>query len=100
GTVDVLGARLGRVDVRNHRMRIGTAGAAVAAALRPDLSVADVVMTARRGALEPWWHTYDDTDHDAAHARLRQFGIDHLAAQRFGTLSSGERQRALLARAL
>lgn len=100
GTVEVLGARLGRVDVRSHRTRIGTAGAAVAAALRPDLVVADVVMTGRRGALEPWWHTYDDNDRDAALARLRQFGIDHLAAQRFGTLSSGERQRALLARAL
>ena len=100
GDVDVLGESLGRVDVRRHRQRIGVASAAVAGSLRPELAVIDVVMTARRGALEPWWHTYDDTDLGLAHDQLARLGVDGLADHRFGTLSSGERQRVLIARAL
>jgi iron complex transport system ATP-binding protein len=100
GEVDVLGARLGRVDIRSHRRRIGTASAAVAQALRPEIQVIDVVMTALHDALEPWWHSYTDDDRARALRRLRELGIDQLADHRFGTLSSGERQRALVARAL
>jgi len=100
GRVEVLGQRLGHTDVRTLRTRIGVASAAVADQLRPRLTVLDIVMTARRGALEPWWHDYDDADRDAADEALRRVDADHLAAQTFGSLSSGERQRALLARAL
>ena len=57
GTVDVLGQRLGRIDVRQLRARIGLTSAALADQLRPDLDALDVVMTAKHAALEPWWHT-------------------------------------------
>jgi iron complex transport system ATP-binding protein len=100
GSVTVIGVMLGRVDIRHHRHRIGTVSAAVAAALRPSLIARDVVMTALRGALEPWWHEYTAEDEQRALAQLRHGRIDHLADHEFGTLSSGERQRALLARAL
>jgi iron complex transport system ATP-binding protein len=56
GTVDVLGQRLGRTDVRMLRRRIGLASAALARELRPTLTALDVVMTAKNAALEPWWH--------------------------------------------
>lgn len=100
GSVRVLGEELGRVDVRKLRTRIGFASAAMADMLRPELSVIDVVKTARYGALEPWWHTYDDTDADQAIEALEQVGMAEYQSRRFGTLSSGERQRVLLARAL
>jgi iron complex transport system ATP-binding protein len=100
GEVEVLGEQLGRTDVRTLRTRIGFTSAAVADLLRPDLTAHDAVLTARRGALEPWWHTYDDLDHEQARHRLAQVGCAHLADRRFGTLSSGERQRVLLARSL
>jgi iron complex transport system ATP-binding protein len=100
GTVDVLGERLGRTDVRLLRRRIGYASAALADSLRPSISAFDVVLTARRGALEPWWHTYDDEDRDRAGAGLARLGMAGLAARPFGTLSSGERQRVLIARTL
>lgn len=100
GTVDVLGGRVGRVDVRRMWHRIGVSSAALADRLRPTLPAADVVMTARRGALEPWWHDYDDTDRVSAAKALDQVGVGALASQAFGTLSSGERQRVLVARAL
>lgn len=100
GEVTVLGGRLGRIDVRSHRQRIGVTSAAVERSLRPTLTAAEVVVTARHGALEPWWHTYTDDDHDRARALLERFGVGPLADHTFGTLSSGERQRTLLARAL
>ncbi|MCU1497220.1 MAG: transporter related protein [Acidimicrobiales bacterium] len=100
GTVRVLGHELGRTDVRPLRSRIGISSAALADQLRPDLAVRDVVMTSRRGALEPWWHTYDDEDRRRAGDALERVGADHLAGRTFATLSSGERQRVQLARTL
>ena len=100
GTVDVLGQRLGRVDVRRLRARVGFTSAAMADMLRPSLTAAEVVMTAKHAALEPWWHTYDEEDSARALAALARVGCRDRADQRFGTLSSGERQRVLLARAL
>jgi len=100
GTVTVLGQELGRTDVRTLRRRIGFASAAMAEMLRPDLRVIDVVMTAENAALEPWWHIYDDESHTRAHLALQRLGLNEMADRRFGTLSSGERQRVLLARAL
>jgi len=100
GTVTVLGEELGRTDVRTLRGRIGVASAALADRLRIDLQVADVVMTARRGALEPWWHQYDDEDRHRTAEALAAVGAGHLSDRLFGTLSSGEKQRVQLARTL
>jgi iron complex transport system ATP-binding protein len=57
-------------------------------------------MTALKGALEPWWHDYSDDDRDRAGALLSRIGCGDRACHAFGTLSSGERQRVLLARTL
>lgn len=100
GEVEVLGHRLGRVDIRALHARIGLVSAAMVDLLRPELSAHDVVLTARRGALEPWWHTYDDADRARAESLLDRFGVGAHADQTFGTLSSGERQRVQLARTL
>jgi iron complex transport system ATP-binding protein len=100
GTVDVLGERLGRTDVRTLRTRIGYASAAMADQLRPGLSAHDVVRTARHGALEPWWHRYTDEDDRQATRCLDRLHVAHLGHRTFGSLSSGERQRVLLARTL
>jgi iron complex transport system ATP-binding protein len=100
GSVRVLGETLGHTDVRRLRRRIGFAAASFADMLRPALSAADIVMTAKNAALEPWWHTYDDADRARAHELLGRVHIEHLAGRTFGTLSSGERQRVLIARTL
>jgi iron complex transport system ATP-binding protein len=100
GTVDVLGERLGRVDVRRHRARIGLVSPAFADLLRPEVTAVDVVMAAREAALETWWHSYGPADRVAADALLTRMGAGPLADRPFGTLSSGERQRVLLARSL
>jgi iron complex transport system ATP-binding protein len=100
GEVCVLGAVLGRVDIRKVRPRIGIASASMAAMLRRELEVIDVVMTARNAALEPWWHTYTDDDRARALSMLDRFGMREFAGRMFGTLSSGEQQKVQLARTL
>jgi iron complex transport system ATP-binding protein len=100
GRVRVLGQELGRCDVRTLRARIGVSSAAMADRLRPDLGVSDAVITSRRGALEPWWHSYDSEDRTRAAEALDRVGARHLAHRTLGTLSSGERQRVQLARTI
>jgi iron complex transport system ATP-binding protein len=100
GTVEVLGERLGRVDVRRHRTRIGLVSPAFADLLRPDVTALDAVMSAREAALETWWHAYGDDDRAHARDLLARMGAGALTDRAFGTLSSGERQRVLLARSL
>ncbi|HEY1738803.1 MAG TPA: ATP-binding cassette domain-containing protein, partial [Acidimicrobiia bacterium] len=100
GRVRVLGEELGHCDVRTVRARIGISSPTIAARLEPSMNALEVVMTARYGALAPWWHTYDEADRARAGALLARFGIADLADHGFTTLSAGETQRALLARAL
>ncbi|HEX5367001.1 MAG TPA: ATP-binding cassette domain-containing protein [Acidimicrobiales bacterium] len=100
GTVEVLGHLLGSVDVRALRTRVGFASAAMGDMLRAEVTAADAVMSARHAALETWWHTYGPADRARALDLLARTGGAALADRRFGTLSSGERQRVLLARSL
>jgi iron complex transport system ATP-binding protein len=100
GTVEVLGQRLGRCDVRVLRERIAFSSPAIAAALEPRMTATEAVMTAKYAALAPWWHRYDEADHERAVSLLDRFGCGALAEHMFPTLSAGERQRVLLARAL
>ena len=100
GTVEVLGARYGRVDSRELRRRIGTASSAVEAMLRPDLTPLTLVVTARHAATEPWWHVYTDDDRTRARGLLEGLGLGGVADQPYGTLSAGERRRTSIARAL
>lgn len=100
GSVTVLGARLGHTDVRSLRLRIGITSASLAAMMQPRLSAEQIVVAGRHAALAHWWHHYQDDDWRQARRCLARVDCLAHATQRFGTLSSGERQRVLLARAL
>ena len=100
GTVEVLGARIGTVDARELRRRIGFVSAALAAEIDGGLAAADIVMSARHAALAPWWAAYRPDDATRAEAALDRLGLGGLGRRTFATLSSGERQRVLIARTL
>jgi iron complex transport system ATP-binding protein len=100
GTVEVLGQRLGKCDVRALREHIAFSSPALAARLEPSMTATEVVMTARYAALAPWWHKYTNEDKERARTLLERFRCGALADHKLPTLSAGERQRVLLARTL
>jgi iron complex transport system ATP-binding protein len=100
GSVEILGSRLGRVDVRTLRPRIALVSGSVTRQLRADLPARDVVVSGRHGALETWWHTYSEEDWADADRLLNETGFAAIGPRPFGVISEGERQHVLLARAL
>ena len=100
GTVDLLGERMGRVDIFELRPRIGFTSAAIASRVPGEEIVRDVVVSAGYAVLGRWREAYDTVDTERADELLGALGIPHLAERTFGTLSEGERKRALIARSL
>jgi iron complex transport system ATP-binding protein len=100
GTVSILGCQLGRVDVRSLRRRLAVTGADLAKRLRPEQAAIDVVLAGRHAALETWWDDYTDQDRKRAFELMDAGGVAHLGDRPLRTLSEGERQQLLLARAL
>lgn len=100
GTATILSERLGRVDVFGLRPRIGLSSATLADRIPGSEKVLDVVLTASYAVTGRWRETYEEEDVTRAHDLLAAFGVDHLDARFFGTLSEGERKRVQIARAL
>jgi iron complex transport system ATP-binding protein len=100
GTAEVLGERVGSVDVRALRARIGHVGHTIDRSIRGNQPVRDVVLTGRSSTLEAWFQTFDPHDRAEADGRLAQVGCGALAERSLATCSQGERQRVMLARAL
>jgi iron complex transport system ATP-binding protein len=100
GTAHVLGARLGRVDMRALRERIAVVDAPTGARLPKALPLHDVALTGASGTVLPRYDRYAAADHERADAELTVVGLERLRDRRFGDCSHGERTRALLARAL
>jgi iron complex transport system ATP-binding protein len=100
GTVHVLGQRLGRTDVFELRPRIGFSSASLAGRIPGDEVVSDLIVSAGYAVLGRWRERYEALDRARAVGLLADFGVGGMANRRFGTLSEGERKRALIARAL
>lgn len=98
GTVEVLGFRLGRVDVRELRARIGHVSTAQRVPL--DITAHTVVLTGHTGTVQPLWRKYDDAVRRRADELLAELDIKELAERPYGVCSGGQRARVLIARAL
>ncbi|WP_408898667.1 ABC transporter ATP-binding protein [Nocardioides sp. R1-1] len=99
GTVEVLGRRLGRVDVQELRRDIGHVNPRHP--LQGALSVRQVVLTGITGTVElpmRWTPTPEQTAR--ADELIAEVGLDSHRESRWPTLSQGQRGRALIARAL
>lgn len=100
GTVELLGERMGRTDVRRLRERIGEVDALLDRKLNETYNVATIVLTGATGTRIPLWERYDDEVKARADELLELFGCADMAERPLGICSQGERQRVLLARAL
>lgn len=100
GSVDVLGNRLGKIDIFELRSRLGFVSSATARRIPPNELVRDVVLTAAYSVEGRWNEQYDAIDVRQAERVLAEWDLLELADQPFGTLSDGERKRALIARAV
>jgi iron complex transport system ATP-binding protein len=100
GTVEVLGERLGEVDVFDLRPRIGLTSAALGERVPAGEKVIDLVLTASYAILGRWKEEYESSDVTRAVELLDALGCAHLIRRRFATLSEGERKRVQIARAM
>ncbi|MEU0227006.1 ATP-binding cassette domain-containing protein [Streptomyces sp. NPDC006284] len=98
GTVEILGSRLGRVDVRELRARIGHVTSAQR--VPPELTAHAVVLTGHSGTVQPLWRTYGAEVRLRARDLLTELGVKELADRPYGVCSGGQRARVLIARAL
>ncbi|MBU2697779.1 MULTISPECIES: ABC transporter ATP-binding protein [Pimelobacter] len=99
GTVDVLGRRLGRVDLQELRRDIGHVNPRHP--LESRLSVHQVVLTGITGTIElPMRWTPTPEDVVRADELIAEVGLSARRDAHWPTLSQGERGRALIARAL
>ncbi|MFE7189253.1 ABC transporter ATP-binding protein [Kitasatospora sp. NPDC057541] len=99
GEVDVLGRRLGRVDIRELRAHLGHVNPRHP--LRSPLTVREVVLTGVTNTIEPDLHRKPAPEElDRAERLIETLGMAATAESAWTTLSQGERGRALIARAL
>ena len=100
GKVEILDHILGKTDLRLLKPRIGFMSTSLNYKFRFNIKTIEVVVTALTGATEPWWDTFSSSDWERAQQLLGNMGCGKKSDQLFGTLSTGEKQRVLLARAL
>lgn len=101
GRIEVLGQQFGEVDLRDVRKHIGWVSHAFAErayASHPTDTVMDMVASGKFASIG-LYDSPTEADLTRAESLLHEFGATHLAERRYFTLSQGEKQRVLLARA-
>lgn len=99
GAMSVLGEPFGRTDLRMLRKHVGWVHGDLAVDFPGFMSGIEVVMSGAEGSLA-LYETRNGREAETAAAALESIGAGHLAERLFHTLSTGERQRVLIARAL
>ncbi len=100
GSVRILDEALGRVEVAEIRQRVGYSSPALAAQIPGTETVSQVVLSAVWGVTASGRETYEDIDRIRADSLMELFEVTTLRQRRFDTLSQGEKQRVMVARAL
>ncbi|WP_298208283.1 ABC transporter ATP-binding protein [Ferrimicrobium sp.] len=99
GVLHLLGSDVHTTDIRTLRPRIGYFFDGLAMQLTPDMTAVEVVALGRHSGLRREWFVLDDHDHTEAEQLLEIVGLHGYAQRTLDSLSSGQRQRVLLARA-
>ncbi|HKM74804.1 MAG TPA: ABC transporter ATP-binding protein [Candidatus Bathyarchaeia archaeon] len=99
GTVNVLGKRFGKYDLRELRKSIGFASSIMTEKIPEELSVLETVLSGKFGSIG--LHDRPTSkERKQAISLLRKVGCFRFAKKPYGTLSQGEKQRVIIARAL
>ncbi len=97
GNVSIMGHGAQSISARKRAKYIATVPQRLENV--PHITVQDMVLLGRYIHL-PWFGLYDSSDHAIATKALQTVGAEALSARFINTLSGGELQRVLLARAL
>lgn len=100
GEQHVLAERIGEIDLRQLRQRIGLASHALERWFPASSRVRDLVVMGSDATLRRWRQEYTPSQWAEADELLKTVDCAHLAESRFETLSAGEQQRVQIARAL
>jgi iron complex transport system ATP-binding protein len=99
GRMRVLGELLGRTDLHLLRRRVGWIHGDLAADIPPFMTALEVVVSGAQGSLVVY-EQLPGSEEATAIGMLETVGMKDFAERSFSRLSTGERQRVLIARAL
>lgn len=99
GTVRVLGERFGRCDIGRLRRLIGWVSSAMTQRLPAQDTALEVVASGLDASIG-LYRNITDAEHQKAMSVLGHLRAEVIANQKYGTLSQGEMQKVLIARAL
>jgi iron complex transport system ATP-binding protein len=99
GTVRVLGERFGICDIGRLRKLIGWVSSAMTQRLPVQDRAVEVVASGLDASIGLYRHITDE-EYDRSMAVLKTLQVESIAGQNYGTLSQGEMQKVLIARAL
>ncbi len=98
GRLALLGALVGACDIRALGAQIGFVSAELGREVEQREHAVDVVALGRYGGLRSAWFDLDESDRGEAARLLDVVGLHGKERVAFGALSSGERERVLVAR--
>ncbi|WP_018131330.1 ABC transporter ATP-binding protein [Effusibacillus pohliae] len=99
GKIRVLGNTYGECEIQQVRKSIGWVSSALRDEIYPSDRAIDVVISGKFASIGIW-QAIDKSDRERALQLLTRLGCSRLATAHYGTLSQGEKQKVLLARAL
>ena len=99
GTVKVLGKEFGKTDIWDLRRSIGWVSSSLQERLYGHDEVLDIVLSGKFASIG-LYENPESADREKAYALLDQIGCTALAGRSYKTLSQGEKQKVLIARAM
>ncbi|QPK93992.1 ATP-binding cassette domain-containing protein [Actinomyces sp. zg-332] len=100
GEVYILDEKLGTFPAEVLHQTVGFASSSLVEKFDRNSTPLEIVLTASYGKTAHWKEEYDQLDYERAKTLLGVFGIQDLQNRLFHSLSQGEMQKVLLARAL